>query len=138
MKILMLCLHPVPLQHFAVQVLLPLQQSIIGRLLAMPDGDHLAAMRVCHIIGHSAGSYGGIVLSKVLTEVAFLQLVGTTRVTAVALPALLLRVRYGSSCRVHLVHVCNDKLCVWRPQPSDMKELESRGIYGLRLSCPLG
>ena len=64
MKILMLCLHPVPLQQFAVRVLLPLQQSIIGRLLAMPDGDHLSAMRVCHIIGHSAGSYGGIVLSK--------------------------------------------------------------------------
>ena len=35
MKILMLCLHPVPLQQFAVRVLLPLQQSIIGRLLAM-------------------------------------------------------------------------------------------------------
>ena len=25
--------------------------------------------------------------------------------------------------------VCDDKLCVWRPEPSDMKELESRGIY---------
>ena len=129
MKILMLCLHPVPLQHFAVRVLLPLQQSIIGRLLAMPDGAHFTAMRDCHIIGHSAGSYGGMVLSKVLTDVAFLQLVGTTRVTAVAMPASLLQVRYGSSRRVHLVHVCDDKLCVWRPQPSDMKELESRGIY---------
>ena len=129
MKLLMLCLHPVPLQQFAVRVLLPLQQSIIGRLLAMPDGDHLSAMRVCHIIGHSAGSYGGMVLSKVLTEVAFLQLVGTTRVTAVAMPVSLLQVRYGSSRRVHLVHVCDDKLCVWRPEPSDMKELESRGIY---------
>ena len=95
----------------------------------MPDGDHLSAMRVCHIIGHSAGSYGGMVLSKVLTEVAFLQLVGTTRVTAVAMPASLLQVRYGSSRRVHLVHVCDNKLCVWRPEPSDMKELESRGIY---------
>ena len=128
MKLLMLCLHPVPLQQFAVRVLLPLQQSIIGRLLAMPDGDHLSAMRVCHVIGHSAGSYGGMVLSKVLTDVAFLQLVGTTRVTAVAMPASLLQVRYGSSRRVHLVHVCDDKLCVWRPVQSDMKELESRGI----------
>ena len=133
MKILMLCLHPVPLQHFAVRVLLPLQQSIIGRLLAMPDGEHLAAMRVCHIIGHSAGSYGGMVLSKVLTDVAFMQLVGTTRVTAVALPTSLLHVRYGSSRRVHLVHVCDDKLCVWRPEPSDMKELEDRGIYATYL-----
>ena len=175
MKLLMLCLHPVPLQQFAVRVLLPLQQSIIGRLLAMPDGDHLSAMRVCHIIGHSAGSYGGMVLSKVLTEVAFLQLVGTTRVTAVAcqfrcckpamaaffccerLSASMARslrlelylytavdsrpgpggsrttascqARYGSSRRVHLVHVCDDKLCVWAPVQSDMQELESRGIY---------
>ena len=50
----------------------------------MPDGEHLTAMRVCHIIGHSAGSYGGMVLSKVLTDVAFMHLVGATRVTAVA------------------------------------------------------
>ena len=70
-----------------------------------------------------------MVLSKVLTEVAFLQLVGTTRVTAVATPTSLLQVRYGSSRRVHLVHVCDDKLCVWRPEPSDMKELESRGTF---------
>ena len=59
MRIFMLCLHPVPLQHFAEKVLLPLQQTSIGRLLALPDGDHMTAMRVCHIIGHSAGSYGG-------------------------------------------------------------------------------
>ena len=125
---LMLCLHPVP-QHFAARVLLPLQQSIIGRLLAMPHGDHFTAMRICHIISHSAGSYGGMVLSKMVTDVAFLQLVGTTRVTAVALPVSLLHVRYNNSRRVHLIHVCDNKLCVWRPEPSDMKELESRGIY---------
>ena len=128
MRIFMLCLHPVPLQHFAVKVLLPLQQTSIGRLLALPDGKHITAMRVCHIIGHSAGSYGGMVLSKVLTELAFLQLVGTTRVTAIALPVSLLKVRYGTSCRVHLVHVCNDKLCVWRPDKDDM-----RGIFATYL-----
>ena len=132
-RIFMQCLHPVPLQHFAIKVLLPLQQTTIGRLLAMPDGDHLTAMRVCHIIGHSAGSYGGMVLSKVLTEVAFLQLVGATRVTAIALPASLLKVRYGSSRRVRLLHVCNDKLCVWRPDKDDMKELEDRGIFATYL-----
>ena len=105
MRIFMLCLHPVPLQHFAVKVLLPLQPTSIGRLLALPDGDHPSAMRVCHIIGHSAGSYGGMVLSKALTDVAFMQLVGTTRVTAIATPASLLKVRYGASCRAQLVRL---------------------------------
>ena len=74
-----------------------------------------------------------MVLSKVLTDVAFMQLVGTTKVTAIATPASLLQVRYGSSRRVHLVHVCDDKLCVWRPDPDDMKELEDRGIYATYL-----
>ena len=74
-----------------------------------------------------------MVLSKVLTEVAFLQLVGTTRVTAIALPVSLLKVRYGSSRRVHLAHVCDDKLCVWRPNKDDMKKLEDRGIFATYL-----
>ena len=63
-----------------------MQQFIIGRLLAMPDGKHLAAMRVCHIIGHSAGSYAAWSCPR-CWHVAFMQLLGTTRVTAVALPA---------------------------------------------------
>ena len=52
------------------------------------------------IIGHSAGFYGGMVLFQALTEVAFLQLVGITWATAIALPVSLLKVRYGSSCQV--------------------------------------
>ena len=59
-----------------------------------------------HAIGHSAGSYGAMVLAAVLEEPAFSQTSGSTKVTAIAMPESLLTRRYRR--QVKLVHVEKD------------------------------
>ena len=90
-----------------------------------PFGLELAVTVKVHAIGHSAGSYGAMV-PAVLKEPAFLQTLGSTKVTAIAMPESLLTRCHQR--QVKLVHVEKDELCVWHPRIEDMQALEQNGI----------
>ena len=93
---------------------------------ARPFGLELEVTVEVHAIGHSAGSYGAMVLASVLEEPSFSQTRGSTKVTAIAMPESLLARRYRR--QVKFVHVEKDELCVWHPRSEDIQNLEQNGI----------
>ena len=69
-----------------------------------------------YIRGHSAGSYSGMVLERLLAE--FPDIEGKTVLAAIALPpSLFTNHRISQNRNVHLIHHADGRLCVWGPHP---------------------
>ena len=80
-----------------------------------------------YIRGHSAGSYAGIVLERILAE--FPDLEGRAILAAIALPpSLLTNHRVPKNWNVHLIHHADDRLCVWTPSNQDLHMLHQSGF----------
>ena len=120
-----MALQPAPTVHYVKQILNPACPSPTGTL-ALPFGLDLRVAVEVHAIGHSAGSYGAMVLAAVLEEPAFSKTIGSTKVTAIAMPKSLLTRSYRR--QVKLVHVEKDELCVWHPRSEDIDILGQNGI----------
>ena len=110
--------------HYGKQLLIPACPSPTGALV-WPFGLELHVAVEVHAIGHSAGSYGAMVLAAVLEESAFSKTNGSTKVTAIAMPKSLLT---SYRRQVKLVHVEKDELCVWHPRAEDIDILGQNGI----------
>ena len=79
------------------------------------------------IRGHSAGSYAGMVLERILAE--FPDIEGRAILAAIALPpSLLTNHRVPDNRRIHLIHHADDKLCVWTPSNQDLHMLHRSGF----------
>ena len=79
------------------------------------------------IRGHSAGSYAGMVLERILAE--FPDIEGRAILAAIALPpSLLTNHRVPDNRRVQLIHHADDKLCVWTPSNQDLHMLHRSGF----------
>ena len=85
------------------------------------------ATRELHVIGHSAGSFSAMVISDILQDPKFGPFVGCTRATAVALPGKLFETHYALR-KIHLYHVLEDELCLWRPSDAELAKLRDHGI----------
>ena len=81
----MMTLQSAPLVHYVQHLLIPACPSPTGEA-AWPFGLDLHVEVEVHAIGHSAGSYGAMVLAAVLEEKAFTKTSGSTKVTAIAMP----------------------------------------------------
>ena len=125
MRLFMMALQPAQAAHYVKTVLIPACPGPTGAI-ARPFGLELAVTVGVHAIGHSAGSYGAMVLAAVLEEPALSQTLGSTKVTAIAMPQSLLTRRYRR--QVKIVHVEKDELCVWHPRIEDIQALEQNGI----------
>ena len=125
MRLFTMALQPAQTAHYVKTVLIPACPGPTGAI-ARPFGLELEVTVEVHAIGHSAGSYGAMVLASVLEEPAFSQTLGSTKVTAIAMPESLLTRRYRR--QVKLVHVEKDELCVWHPRSEDIQALEQNGI----------
>ena len=80
-----------------------------------------------YIRGHSAGSYAGMVVERILNE--FPDIEGRAILAAIALPpSLLTNHRVPDNRRVHLIHHADDKLCVWTPSNQDLHMLNRSGF----------
>ena len=80
-----------------------------------------------YIRGHSAGSYAGMVVERILNE--FPDIEGRAILAAIALPpSLLTNHRVRDNRRVHLIHHADDKLCVWTPSNQDLHMLNRSGF----------
>ena len=80
-----------------------------------------------YIRGHSAGSYAGMVLERILAE--FPDLEGRAILAAIALPpSLLTNHRVPKNRHVHLIHHADDRLCVWTPSNQDLHMLHQSGF----------
>ena len=80
-----------------------------------------------YIRGHSAGSYSGMVLERILAE--FPDIEGRAILAAIALPpSLLTNHRVPSNRQVHLIHHADDRLCVWTPSNQDLHMLHQSGF----------
>ena len=125
MRLFMMALQPAQTAHYVKTVLIPACPGPTGAI-ARPFGLELAVTVEVRAIGHSAGSYGAMVLAAVLEEPAYSQTLGSAKVTAIAMPESLLTRRYRR--QVKLVHVEKDELCVWHPRIEDIQALEQNGI----------
>ena len=80
-----------------------------------------------YIRGHSAGSYSGMVLERILAE--FPDIEGKAILAAIALPpSLLTNHRIPHNRHVHLIHHADDRLCVWTPSNQDLRMLQQFGF----------
>ena len=85
------------------------------------------ATRGLHVIGHSAGSFLAMVISDILQDPKFGPFYGRTRATAVAMPSKLFETHYTQR-KIHLYHVLEDELCLWRPSDEEVTQLNHHGI----------
>ena len=122
LRLFMMTLQPAPLVHYVQHLLIPACPSPTG----WPFGLDLHVEVEVRAIGHSAGSYGAMVLAAVLEERTFAKTSGSTKVTAIAMPKSLLTRRYRR--QVKLVRVEKDELCVWHPRAEDLATLGQNGI----------
>ena len=127
LRIILDCLLPVPLRTYLTEVLSPTVAEESGWLMASTDPSIRDATRKLHIIGHSAGSFTAMVISNLLQDPKFTPFFGCTRATAVAMPSKLFETHYTQR-KVHLYHVLDDELCVWRPSQADVEQLNHHGI----------
>ena len=80
-----------------------------------------------YIRGHSAGSYSGMVLERILAE--FPEMEGRAVLAAIALPpSLFTNHRIPHNRHVHLIHHADDRLCVWTPSNQDLRMLHQFGF----------
>ena len=80
-----------------------------------------------YIRGHSAGSYSGMVLERLLAE--FPDIEGKTVLAAIALPpSLFTNHRISHNRHGHLIHHADDRLCVWTPSNQDLHMLQQYGF----------
>ena len=135
LRLILDCLLPVPLRTYLTEVLSPTiaiaEES--GWLMASADPSIRNANRQLHVIGHSAGSFTAMVISDILQDPKFSPFFGCTRATAVAMPSKLFETHYTQR-KVHLYHVLEDELCVWRPSEEDVAQLNDHGIDVTRVS----
>ena len=133
LRLILDCLLPVPLRTYLTEVLSPTIAEESGWLMASADPSIRDATRKLHIIGHSAGSFTAMVISNILQDPKFTPFFGCTRATAVAMPSKLFETHYTQR-KVHLYHVLDDELCVWRPSEEDVAQLNDHGIEVTRVS----
>ena len=107
------------LRTYLTNVLFPILTEDLGWLMAFADPSIRDANRKLHIIGHSAGSFTAMVLSDILQDPKFGPFFGCTRATAIAMPCRLFKTHYTQRT-IHLYHVLEDELCVWRPTKEDL------------------
>ena len=102
---------------------------ILGCLLPVPLRTYLTEVltRELHVIGHSAGSFSAMVISDILQGPKLSTLVGCTRATAVALPGKLFETHYAQR-KIHLYHVLEDELYLWRPSDAELAKLRDHGV----------
>ena len=127
LRLILDCLLPVQLRTYLTNVLSPLLTEDSGWLMASADPSIRDANRELHIIGHSAGSFTAMVLSDILQDPKFGPFFGCTRATAIAMPSRLFETHYTQRT-IHLYHVLEDELCVWRPTKEDQALLNDHGI----------
>ena len=127
LRVILDCLLPVPLRTYLTEVLSPTVAEESGWLMASADPSIRDATRKLHVIGHSAGSFTAMVISNILQDPKFTPFFGCTRATAVAMPSKLFETHYTTR-KVHLYHVLDDELCVWRPSEEDVAQLQDHGI----------
>ena len=133
LRLILDCLLPVPLRTYLTEILSPNIAEESGWLMASADPSIRDATRQLHVIGHSAGSFTAMVISDILQAPKFSPFFGCTRATAVAMPSKLFETHYTQR-KVHLYHVLEDELCVWRPSEEDVAHLNDHGIDVTRVS----
>ena len=127
LRLILDCLLPVQLRTYLTNVLSLILTEDSGWLMASADPSIRDANRELHIIGHSAGSFTAMVLSDILQDPKFGPFFGCTRATAIAMPSRLFETHYTQRT-IHLYHVLEDELCVWRPTKEDLALLNDHGI----------
>ena len=127
LRLILDCLLPVPLRTYLTDVLSPVISEESGWLMASAAPAIRDATRALHIIGHSAGSFTAMVLSDILQNPKFGPFFGCTRATAIAMPSKLFET-HNTQRKIHLYHVLEDELCVWRPTEDDVAHLNDHGI----------
>lgn len=126
LRLFLMCVQPLPLLQYFTRVLFPASQRLQGaEAPAFPDV--INNVRQFHVIGHSAGSFNGLVVESILCEADFGSLLGLTAVTAIAVPPQLLELDLNPRRVTRLVHVQDDALCVWRPSENDLFTLAMKG-----------
>ena len=116
-----------PLRSYLTDVLSPVISEEPSWLMASAAPDVRDATRELHIIGHSAGSFTAMVISDILQDPKFGPFFGCTRATAIAMPSKLFETHYTQR-KIHLYHVLEDELCIWRPTEEDVTQLNDHGI----------
>ena len=127
LRLILDCLLPVPLRSYLTDVLSPVISEEPSWLMALAAPDVRDATRELHIIGHSAGSFTAMVISDILQDPKFGPFFGCTRATAIAMPSKLFETHYTQR-KIHLYHVLEDELCIWRPKEEDVTQLNDHGI----------
>ena len=127
LRLILDCLLPVPLRTYLTEVLSPVISEESGGLMASAAPAIRDATRELHIIGHSAESFTAMVISDILQDPKFGPFFGCTRATAIAMPSKLFETHYTQR-KIHLYHVLEDELCVWRPTEEDVQQLNDHGI----------
>ena len=127
LRLILDCLLPVPLRTYSTDVLFPIVGLDTGWLMASAAPPTCNAARELHVIGHSAGSFSAMVISELLEDPKFSPFYGCTRATAVALPGKLFETHHVQR-KIHLYHVLEDELRLWRPTDEELRVLQDHGI----------